>query len=265
LQPHVTLEIETSFQLRTPIQPVFAGRRFLFPERISSIMSTAAQRKANRENAQHSSGPTTEAGKEVSSRNNFRHGLCANFQVLSCEDQKVYDDIFERFLRAEQPADDVERELVAKMARHSWLSERAIRCQEACFLVQPQTPEDQKDRANGIALRHTDLEIYLRYQTTHDRAYARASAELLRRRKERRSAEIGFESQKRREAQEARSHAQEIRRESTEKRRQEHHERVAQLENARIEHQNLLNRKLAGEVFEAQAAKNSAATDRLAA
>jgi hypothetical protein len=97
------------------------------------------------------------------------------------------------------------------MARHSWLSERAIRCQEACFLIQPQTPEDQKDRANGIALRHTDLEIYLRYQAAHDRAYARASAELMKRRKERQLVERGFVSQKRAEAAEERRAASEKR------------------------------------------------------
>ena len=38
---------------------------------------------ANRENAQHSTGPTTDAGKAASSLNNLRHGLTARgFIVL---------------------------------------------------------------------------------------------------------------------------------------------------------------------------------------
>ncbi|HZT35257.1 MAG TPA: hypothetical protein VFA15_05015, partial [Nitrososphaera sp.] len=166
-------------------------------------MATAAQLAANRANAKKSTGATSEAGKEKVAQNALKHGLCASFQVLSCENQKEYDDIFERFMQAEQPADDVERELVAKMARHSWLSDRAVRCQEACFLVQPPTSEDKDERRNEIAVR-ADLEIYMRYLACHDRAYARAAAELAKRRKERAKADIGFVSQKRHEAQDAR-------------------------------------------------------------
>jgi hypothetical protein len=191
---------------------------------------SARKLAANRANAKKSTGPSSEIGKEIVAQNALKHGLCANFQVLSCENQKEYDDIFERFMQAEKPANDVERELVAKMARHSWLSERAIRCQEACFLVQPQTPEDQKDRANGIALRHTDLEIYLRYQTTHDRAYARASAELMKRRKERQLDERGFVSKKRAEAAEER-------RDASEKRQIEKHSVHIATAKARLERQ----------------------------
>jgi hypothetical protein len=166
---------------------------------------------ANRANAQKSIGPVTAAGKEAASQNAFKHGLCGKFHVLSCEDQSEYDDLFNRFVEAEKPFDDVERELVAKMARHTWMSERAVRCQEACFLVQPQTPDDEVNRQDGIAVR-TDLEMYLRYQAAHDRAYQRASNEVTKRRNERRKDENGFVSQKRSEAQEQRRETAEIRR-----------------------------------------------------
>ena len=171
---------------------------------------SARKLAANRANAQKSTGATSEEGKAKVAQNALKHGLCANFQVLSYENQREYDDIFERFIRAEQPANDVERELVAKMARHSWLSDRAVRCQEGCFLVQPPTPEDKDERKNGIAVR-TDLEMYMRYLACHDRAYARASAELIRRRKERQLVERGFVSQKRAEAAEERRDASEKR------------------------------------------------------
>jgi len=46
----------------------------------------------------------------------------------------------------------------------------------------------------------TDMDRYIRYQIQHDRAYQRASQELIQRRKERLKAEIGFESKKRAEA-----------------------------------------------------------------
>ena len=175
--------------------------------------ASARKLAANRANAKKSSGPSTETGKEKVAQNATKHGLSGcNFQVLSCENQDEYNALFERFLLAEEPVGDVERELVIKMARHTWLSERTIRCQEACFLIQPQTPEDQKDRANGVALRNVDLEIYLRYQAAHDRAYTRASKELQTRRKQRAKDEIGFVSQKRAEAAEERRDANEKRR-----------------------------------------------------
>src|SRR5581483_9910806 len=133
-----------------------------------------------------------------------------NFQVLSCENQDEYNALFERFLQAEEPVGAVERELVIKMARHTWLSERALRCQEGCFLVQPRTPEEKENRQHGIAVR-ADLEIYVRYQAAHDRAYQRASTELVKRKKDRQLAERGFVSQKRAEAAEERRDANEKR------------------------------------------------------
>jgi len=192
------------------------------------------QLEANRANAQKSTGARTEEGKAKVAQNALKHGLCGNFQVLSCEDQKEYDGFFERFMNVEKPADDVERELVAKMARHTWLSERAIRCQEGCFLVQPQSPEEKQERKDGIAVR-TDLEMYMRYLACHDRAYARASAELARRRNERAKVENGFVSQQRREAQETRAQAAEQRRQAREKRRVEKHSIDMAIRKTRLE------------------------------
>jgi len=158
---------------------------------------------ANRANAQKSTGPRCPESKEKVALNAVKHGLCGRFKVLSCEDQSEYDDLLRRFMEAEKPVDEVERELVAKMARHTWLSERAIRFQEGCFLVQPQSPEEEAANRDGIAVRK-DLDNYLRYQTCHDRAYARAAAELAKRRKERDLRERGFVRERRAEAQEKR-------------------------------------------------------------
>jgi hypothetical protein len=159
---------------------------------------------ANRANAQKSTGPQSPESKEKVALNALKHGLCGGkFQVLSCEDQDEYDDLLRRFMETEKPVDDVERELVAKMVRHTWLSERAVRLQEGCFLVQPQSPELEAAGQTGIAVR-SDLDNYLRYQTTQDRAYNRAAAELAKRQKERRLQAAGFDSQKRAEAAEQR-------------------------------------------------------------
>ena len=114
---------------------------------------------ANRANAQKSTGPRSTAGRETVSSNRVQHGLCGRFRVLAGESQDEYNDLLRRFLEAEKPADQVERELVAKMARHTWLSERATRCQEACFLFQPQTPDQQASETHSLGVME-DLAVY---------------------------------------------------------------------------------------------------------
>jgi hypothetical protein len=82
-------------------------------------------------------------------------------------------------------------------------AKRALRFQEVCFLIQPQTPEQEAANRSGFAVRK-DLDNYLRYMTTHDRAYDRAAAAQAKHRAERRKAEHGFASQKRLDASEQR-------------------------------------------------------------
>jgi hypothetical protein len=169
------------------------------------------------------------------------------------------------------------------MAQHHWLSQRAQNLQT---VEMDGTPfEDETMRR---------VNVFTRYQAHHDRLFQRALKDLLTLRAERRKAEIwharqsgaalggqtgicqasasalpheknGFVSQQAREAKEARSQAAEIRRENGEKRRQEHHHKTMQLQNARIEHQNLRNRKLASEVLSANGAESPAGMDLLAA
>ena len=157
-----------------------------------------AKLEANRENAQKSSGPKSRVGRARAAQNAIKHGLCSKFFVLESENQEHYNALLQRFIDAEKPADDIEYELVAKMVRSTWMSERAVRCQNACFQHQPQTEAEKAESRQGVYVL-ADLDKFLRYQTTHDRAYARAAAELAKRRKERAAQERGFVSQQRAE------------------------------------------------------------------
>jgi hypothetical protein len=177
---------------------------------------------ANRANAKKSTGPKSPETKEKVSQNRTRHGLCGRFQVLSYESQEAFDNLLERLLESEQPANESERELVVKMARHSWLSHRCSKGLEACFQVRPRSEEDIQAGLQEIAVLK-DIELYSRYQVHNDRAYARASSELIKRRKDRELRERGFERQKRAQAAEQRRDAAELRRERAEERREELH------------------------------------------
>ncbi len=172
--------------------------------------------QANRANALKATGPTSAAGKEKVSQNRTTHGLLGQFRVLPGEHQDRFDALLDQLIEDENPVGIAEIELVKKMAESMWLAQRARRYQEACFVVKPQTGDQLVGNQAEIAVR-PQLERYLRYQAHHDRAYARASAELLKRKKERRLAEIGFESQQREQAQERRRETNENRKDELHK------------------------------------------------
>ena len=189
-------------------------------------MSTQSQISANQKNAQHSTGPVTEAGKAVSCQNNFRYGFTGAFTVLPSEDQEAYDTLFAG-LKAEHKSSTVtETILIEKMAQHLWLSKRAQVLQEATMAAEM----DLRDQERQFAL-------FLRYQTTNDRGFHTCLSQLLKLRAEKRRAQIGFESQQRREAEEARRAAREIR-------DQQMHKSKLWLLQAQGEHQELKNSQL---------------------
>ncbi len=161
-------------------------------------MATTAQQSANRANAQLSTGPKTEAGKAAVSQNNFHHGLAGTFVVLASEDKSKYEALLAALAEEHQPTTPTEHILVEKMVQHHWLTQRALLLLEQWFA---------KDQVS---------DKLLRYQTTHERAFHKALADLLKLRSERRKAEIGFESLNEKKA-------QEVRRDAAESRKQELH------------------------------------------
>jgi hypothetical protein len=174
-------------------------------------MATAKQIAANRRNAQKSTGPRTQAGLEKVSQNRLVHGLCAQFNILNgIESQNQFDTLVAKLIEDEKPVGQNETELVIQMAEHLWMAKRALRMESSCFVPQPATPEQNASRETSIGIAN-DLERFVRYHGAHDRAYHRAFASLLKSRKERRLAEIGFESQKRAQAEEIRKDAKESR------------------------------------------------------
>src|SRR4051812_44104754 len=78
-------------------------------------------------------------------------------------------------------------------ARHYWLYQRALRLQETCFTADLTAASTQNQ-----------LSLFLRYGTTHERAFRRCLTDLLKLRKQRLQLERGFESQARAQAAERR-------------------------------------------------------------
>ena len=186
-------------------------------------MSTQAQILANQANAQLSSGPKTESGKAISSKNNFRHGLTGPFVVLGWESQDQYRALRDELFAEHQPTTITEEALVDDMAQSHWLRKRAVVLQHMCFDSDVAMVEEPKD-----------LALYLRYQATHDRAFYKALNQLQKLRAEKRKAEIGFVSQQRRAADEERRTLNDQRKQAHETRRENEEIRRQQLHQARV-------------------------------
>jgi len=149
-------------------------------------MSTSAQIAANQQNAQRSSGPKTDSGKAISALNNFRYGFTGAFCILPWEDQEEYDQLSGGLLDDHRPSNTTEHLLVKTMTQSCWLRQRALTLQQLCF---------NREMAICDGDCEKQLALYLRYQTTHDRAFTKALDQLQKPRAEKRKEEIGFESQ----------------------------------------------------------------------
>lgn len=83
-------------------------------------MATEAQINANRQNAQASTGPISEAGKAIARLNAVKTGLTCRIMLLSEEDTPIYNKHIERFFTKYAPANDPEHDLVQKIADDEW-------------------------------------------------------------------------------------------------------------------------------------------------
>src|SRR5580698_10604446 len=83
-------------------------------------MSTQNRIEINRENAKHSTGPKTEAGKKRSSLNALRHGLTSQIVVMPSEDLDAYRSHVKSFNDEYHPQGATEAHLVQALADASW-------------------------------------------------------------------------------------------------------------------------------------------------
>ena len=148
-----------------------------------------AQLSANRANAQLSSGPKTEAGRATSSQNRTTHGLARHngtFVLLSTEDPNGFEALKAALAEEHCPTTETESILINGMAESHWLANRAQTLQNTC--LDPQT---------GQITDPSMFSLYLRYQTTHTRAFHKCLNDLAKLRSEKRKTENGFEAQNR--------------------------------------------------------------------
>ena len=129
-------------------------------------MSTRAQRRAARRNAEQSTGPVTPEGKSATRFNAVRHGLCSQQALLPGEDSEALADLAREFHKSTRPVGPQELYCVERMILSYWRMRR-IGALEAEVLQS--TVEEGRDKR---------LSLLIRYETSLQRTYDRASAEL---------------------------------------------------------------------------------------
>src|SRR5271168_4764356 len=85
-------------------------------------MSTAPQTRTeiNRQNAQSSTGPKTEEGKQRSSLNAVKHGFTGQTLILSPEEKEAYEFHVLAFTDQYKPATHEETDLLQQYADLRW-------------------------------------------------------------------------------------------------------------------------------------------------
>ena len=130
-------------------------------------MTSYRQINANRRNAFKSTGPKTEAGKQVSRCNAVRHGLTAETVIGALEDAEDYK-AFEAAITADYDAQSaVERELVLRLASLLWRLRRATTIETGLFEIQAEHLSDFR-KARQISPASREI-VYALFNTSSDR------------------------------------------------------------------------------------------------
>jgi hypothetical protein len=140
-------------------------------------MTSYRQIEANRRNALKSTGPKTDAGKQVSRCNAVRHGLTAETVLSALEDAEDYK-AFEVAITADYDAQSaVERELVLRLASILWRLRRATSMETGLFEIQAQQLHDFRQNRQLLSNSHEVIHTAFRWaeSASGDAASSRAA------------------------------------------------------------------------------------------
>jgi ATPase subunit of ABC transporter with duplicated ATPase domains len=131
--------------------------------------------------------------KETPKKDPF-YGFQFGFELVGTETFDQWKGLLCSLLNEHNPQSVTERILVQKMAEHHWLVLRGRRFQDDLIC----SPDIQ----TSAGMRQMNL--WMRYEAQHERAFHKAASELRKWKEEKRKAEIGFEREKRAQAENAR-------------------------------------------------------------
>jgi hypothetical protein len=122
-----------------------------FDKPVTSAAAKVSERRlrANRRNAKKSTGPRTEAGKDIASRNALVHGVhCADHVLMPGESQGQFLMLRNDFVLSLKPANAIELMLVERIAISQWKILR-LRKHERC-LYEHELSEAEKESRQSL-------------------------------------------------------------------------------------------------------------------
>ena len=136
-----------------------------------------AKLAANRQNAQHSTGPKTEAGKAQSRRNALKHGIFAANMFVYGENLGEYQELLGALREDLAPVGAVEELLVEKVAIAVWRGKRVLRCEGG--LIRTLVDEEKMLDWKALPLLSTcHMDRVLRYDTMIQRQLSSTLSQL---------------------------------------------------------------------------------------
>ena len=138
-------------------------------------MTSLKQIEANRRNAQKSTGPITQEGRDRSRCNAVRHGLTAETVINALEDAEDYK-AFEATVIADYDAQSaVERELVLRLASLMWRLRRATAIETGLFEIQADHLSAFRQARQAQAVSHDMITAMFRRSDAVSRDCAQAA------------------------------------------------------------------------------------------
>ncbi len=136
-------------------------------------MTSQRQVDANRRNAQLSTGPKRDEGKEISRLNALKHGMTAETIIIEGEEPAEFDALRAKLFHDFNPCSALEVELTQRLAGLLWRLRRIPAFEAALFEFQRTKFVDSRDNADdparspwikiaesyGMALRQTQPEV----------------------------------------------------------------------------------------------------------
>ena len=128
-------------------------------------MATAAQVLANRDNAQHSTGPRTDEGKANSSLNNLQHGLAARGFIVLPGQETAFSDLEEGLRTNLIPNGQLQETIFLRLLESAWSLHRCRLASAQLYLSAP-NPEIDPLLDDQLEAKHARIQKYAK-QSEH--------------------------------------------------------------------------------------------------
>jgi hypothetical protein len=112
---------------------------------IAKKLLSERQLRANRANAQKSTGPRTEEGKQHSRLNGLRHGLTGQVSIMTDENRAAHDAFCNPIIAGLAPDGPLETQLAQLIAQDHWRLNRIQAIEDGLFVLGQCRPINQVD------------------------------------------------------------------------------------------------------------------------